>query len=841
MCVIQNPAVLTSKIFVNPAVVYNGQLITVSLVVTNSGQATASWVSPTALVDGITLTHAGIIDPVVTQISPSPTTYTVTGGKVWVYKWIYTASGDGSITFNSEATGIEDNTGNTLTTPRTGATITLLPSASLTSSMWLSSTSLSVGQHITVRMTVANNGVGTAQAYNIDVNPSVLSRIGTPGSLIFLTGPTIVDMPPFVAPYPTPVTRAVGEYVTFEWTYSASAVGTSNFSAQARGRDSGIGAITDIPLLSPQVSVLTPSSLAAAVTGFPATVNIGQNFTVHVTVSNLGGTPAVSGGSDNLFWGYNTALATLVSGPVPAIPADFAGNSRSVFEFRFTAASAGAFSVTASATAIDSNSGLPVSSSVATGNTIAINRPADLTSYVSGIPSSGTLSLDQIITVILTVSNVGDSRANGVLPAAPAIQYNSAGTTILLKNSPSVTPVNINGSSTARFTWTYSATGIGNVTFSVSAGAAIDNTSGAAVPYSDLNPSVSFNITPPMPNLVVNYVSNISAHNPVYYGEAITVIMNVSNIGTIAATAVTPSALPSVPAGIINDPATVSPGPAAIIPVGSNVSFTWIYNANPGPTAGAATIDLSVTGMSQGTQLPVSISDSTVITVKASGAHFSAEVSALPSTVAITQFITVVMTVTNDGQTVADTLVPITPVLSSGSTGAVTLLTSPTGPWAGIAVGTATSFTWTYSASAGGVLNFSTGVNWTYTDGLVSVPGVSRIVSSQVRIDMGIPQPAAMNSMVLNKNSFNVTNGETVAVTFSSTKAGPAQMMVFNSAGARIRLVDLGPVIPNILYTQLAVWDGTADDKMRVTAGIYIIKIKVGTVEIGTKLVAVKK
>ena len=51
-----------------------------------------------------------------------------------------------------------------------------------------------------------------------------------------------------------------------------------------------------------------------------------------------------------------------------------------------------------------------------------------------------------------------------------------------------------------------------------------------------------------------------------------------------------------------------------------------------------------------------------------------------------------------------------------------------------------------------------------------------------------------------------------------------ADLMVFNVAGERVRSMNLGPVSAGILYSQLAVWDGRADDGKLVTTGMYYIK-----------------
>jgi hypothetical protein len=828
ICTVQSPAALASSIFVSPLVNYNGQLFTVSLVVTNTGQAAATNVSATPLAMGII--QVPTLWP--SQVGPDPLTVTVAGGASYTFKWTFTAYGEGNITFSSNAMGTEPNTGNTVTSAVTGATTNILSSAALSSSMWISQTTLTVGQQLKVRLTVTNTGFGVAPALNVQPIPNLLFRYGTPGSVSFISGPSVIAGNPASVP--------VGSSVVFEWTYSANSAGISNFSVQARATDAGIGVINAVPELSMPVTVQTVPNLAATSLASPVTVDIGQTIQVSVTITNTGGTDV---NNVNLTWGYTVSGggSALTLGPNPATAVNIAGNSAAVFNWTFTATGSGTFTLTASASGTDANDNLiTVTSNVTAANTVNINMPSALTSYISTIPAV-TLSRGQVITVILTVSNTGDTRANNV---SPAVFDSGTGTIAGPLTSPSA--ANLPGNSVGRFTWTYSATGIGLMTFSAYATGATDALSGLPVPVIIGTETADVNITPPMPNLQSTLSVSALTMPDAALNQFITVILNVTNAGVIAATAVTPTLDAWNNVILFGTPPAVSPVPAgSIAAYGGTASFTWVL-LNKG-LPGYASVTVSATGTSLGLTLTSVTTQTGGMNVQPSGPDFLAEISLTgpnasnPTVVGLGEIITLIMTVTNIGQTTADTVVPlpVTPNVTTGSTGNASVITGPV-PLnaAAIAPNSAVTFTWTFSATVGGTISFTSGIQWTY-------PGNTRtryFVSPVMNIEPGVSQLTAVNTMLLNKNRFNPLAGETVGITFSLKSPGSVTIIIFNVAGQKIRTMNYNGLQSNILYTQLVAWDGRGDDGMLVTSGIYYIKLKsTGTSFEVIKTVAVVK
>jgi hypothetical protein len=796
---IKSAASIVSQISVVPATAFSGVAFQVILVVSNTGGVAATDVSPT----GIVTNASGAIPPVPSLVSgPSAASITVQPNSSGSFTWIYTASGSGLLTFNTAALGMDANAGWPLATTSTGATITIQSSSALSANISALPATVSTGEQIVILMTITQTGVAGTTAYN--VIPFALQTNGMAG---VLTGPTTVPL------QAQPVTLTTGVAVTYQWTFTSNNAGTVTFSTYATGLDPIRGAIQSVSVLSSPVIVQKAAGLTTTIAGVPAQVDIGSNFTITLTVSNTGDAavnnlvpvPAAS------------ANATLVSGPTPANYATLAGHNTATFVWVYTGLSAGVFSLTTTAQGTDANSGLAVNSPSVTSN-VAVQMPAALISTVFTVPAN-TISQTQVVQVILSVTNTGGATADNVLP------------TMTLTNGGLVIPMtaptaqNINGNSSKTFLWTYSCSGIGNVTFNANA-SGTDANSGAAVNSAVTNAQLI--ITQPAANLQSQIVFYAPV-TPVPLNQEITVVLNITNTGLVAATDVTPQAMVISGTGSVTQVGTVAPASIASIPVNGSASFTWTYNTvNPGTVIFSA----SAIGSDTGTSLATNSSANSNLVIAPSGANFSISISALPPSVALTQMITIVMTVTNIGQTLAYNVNPdiVTPTVTG--IGLATFVTETSAdnltinPYGGTA-----AFTWVYTAVTGGTLEFNRGLAWSYIDSVSgnTINTQSSLASSNV-VTIQFGQPTAIqNDMYLTTNSINPNKNQAVTVIFSvATSAQSASLMVFDIAGTRIRTISLGPVSSGVLYTQLAIWDGKADDGMVVTNGIYYIKLTAG-------------
>ncbi|MCE5299289.1 MAG: hypothetical protein LLG37_00230, partial [Spirochaetia bacterium] len=826
--IIQNAAKLASNIYVNPPLVYNGQLFTVSLVVTNIGQAAALDVSATTMAIDITSVIAGTSAMCVS--GPLPVSTTVNGGATVIFRWTYTAYGEGLFTFSSNALGLEGNTGADLATIVTGATLTLNASAALSSDIWISDTGLAVGQDLTIRMTVTNTGVGTADATYVEPMPATLTRIGS-APFTYISGPTGAA---------SPLTLTVGSSATFEWVYRASGTGTSVFSVITRGIDNNSGnLIYSMALNTFPVTVETMASLAGAISVSQTVVNVGQEITVIMTVTNNGTGDSLN---TNITWGATrTGTGEVVAITQPSgLPVTMAGGTDSSFTWTFSSTAPGIFSFTADATGTDENMipATQVTTGVRVSNNVTVNAPAELVSGVSLIPGT-TISETQTVTVVLSVTNTGTSAAMNVAPYL----YTMSGETLVSLLSTTPAAVTITGGTTANFTWVYNTLGQGIVVFTSFATGALDKVSGAPATITAVSDTATLTITEKLPSLVSS-IAVTAPTDPANLNQFITVVMTVSNVGIVAAMPVTPYM--DMAAGPLNPPAA-TPAPVASIPVNGTATFTWIYQNNG--TAGVASFTVHAEGMSQGSSTMVNSTDNGIstgiITVAPSGSNLTGYANAtgpaLPGSCGIGEVITVILTVTNIGQTQADAVVPmpVTPTLTSSSTGTVSVLTGPDPlSVAAIAPDGSATFTWTFSATGGGNVEFLAGAEW--NDVGVGGPYAMYVTSTAVNIANGVTQATTQNYMRLSANSFNPLTGGSVDIIFSVAVSGDAAIMVFNVAGQRVRTMTYTGLVTNILYTQQASWDGRADDGQTVTNGLYYIKLRSGSYET-VKTVAVMK
>jgi hypothetical protein len=819
---VQSPASITSDISIAPAMNYNGQIFTVSMLVNNSGQAAASSVGITPFV----LTETGASAFMVTE--PSPLTMTVAGGTSQIFQWTYSASGDGTITFSAYATGTDANTLDPIGSTGTEASVEIRASASLVADVSVSAAMVSTGQSVVVIMTITNTGFGSSNAYNV-----------TPLYPVWAGGATFSMVS---GPSGAAVTLTVGAAESFTWEYQATSAGTSSFSAIAYGKDSGIGDIYSSPVLSAPVTVQTSAALMSTLYSFPNSINTGSDFTVIMSVTNTGGATI-----NNLTPQYSftpaAGVAALSSSPAPV--ATFAGGAYQAFTWIFNTTAPGTIAFVGRAEGIDVNSGSNVTSAQTSAPAVVIQAPAVLVSTIETYPPA-TLSRSQVITVILNVTNTGGAAATGVTPTAMLISDGGSGATyeLLTGNTSSVT---LNGGQSTSFTWTYSATLEGQLTFGSSASGTDANSGAAIVSAPD---DVTVTITEPSANLVATLdVFSPSATDRAELNETITAIMAITNTGLVSARAVTPSVMAITPVGFVT--LVSGPVPAVIdtIAVGATQYITWVYEAGSNPEY--LTFTASVSGTNDGTSTPasnsgVAVSDS--IRITPSFANLALSINALPATVGVGDAITVIMTVTNNGQLDAGNVNPVPADLLLSGAGYASVSVTNSTLNASIPAGGSQNFTWIFTAVSGGNITFAGNLAYesynTFTgetNTINNTDPANYVVSNVITIAFG-SSTTSHNDMYFTANSFNPQAGESVGIIFSvNADSNNADLMVFNVAGERVRTMSLGPVAAGILYTQLAVWDGRADDGKLVTTGMYYIKLRDGSYEVIKPVAVIKK
>ena len=431
-------------------------------------------------------------------------------------------------------------------------------------------TSVELGMQAAVDVYVANSG-------GLPVETPALQLSADPGL-------AIVAMPA------VPGEIQAGQIEHYVAWIAAVSRGPQQLQLLATGQDGLTGGAL-AATASAGVEVVSPPALAAQPALAPTTVSAGQSFDLSVGVGNTGDVDAVGLAFAALQVSGQGALAT---GPAPA-PQDVPAGGTRTFQFHVQAASPGLVTLTASATATDPISGLPVTMQVV-WTPVLVQAPAQIAATWLQVP--GSVAPGQSFTASLAVRNDGQAEARGVVaaPDPPTVQPSSAASV-----TAGGATVDIGGGGTQVFTWTFTANGPLGSSFRLSAGAAgTDDNSGATVTAASITSA---------PVAVQNLSASFSVSPFVLRNDAFNLVLQVGNAGSAAVNAVTPSPL-SVTGGV--SCGSVSPASANLPALTGTVDFTWSCTAT---TAGPVQFSDTVTGNESGSGAPRSASASTSLTV----------------------------------------------------------------------------------------------------------------------------------------------------------------------------------------------------------------------------------
>jgi LmbE family N-acetylglucosaminyl deacetylase len=184
----QTPASLVATLAAAPNPVFQGSPLTVTLSVANSGQTAADGVAPS----GFTIGGAGATCPA----SPTPASANIAGGGSQLFTWACTASNTvGSATFSAGATGIDANSGATISAAPTSASVTIQrnpPTISgFTPVSGLVGSSVTInGANFTGTTAVAINGLNASFTVNSDTTIGATVPAGARTGAVTVTTPT---------------------------------------------------------------------------------------------------------------------------------------------------------------------------------------------------------------------------------------------------------------------------------------------------------------------------------------------------------------------------------------------------------------------------------------------------------------------------------------------------------------------------------------------------------------------------------------------------------------------------------------------------------------------------
>ena len=310
----------------------------------------------------------------------------------------------------------------------------------------VSPSAVNTGDTVLVTMTVQNTG----EAPILSVVP-------------VLTAPESVEK--VSGPEPESQDIAPGDSVTFEWVYQVTATeGTLVFSGSAHGyteseeevsspsTESAVEVHVE-PLLNSDITAL----LYGVIEGTTVTVTMEVHNAGEVTLENV--TPSELSVSST-----GTASASFLTGPLPESITTLEPGETKTFEWKYTVAS-GAQGGTAVFTGTVSGEAEGESvTSDAVKATVGVESPAILTCFIIATPRE--VNAGEIITVAMTVQNIGQAEAVNVIPSE--LQISGTGK-VKLESGPSRTSVNVQGRSFEIILWMYVAVQEGTVTFSGSA------------------------------------------------------------------------------------------------------------------------------------------------------------------------------------------------------------------------------------------------------------------------------------------------------------------------------------------------------------------------------------
>ena len=730
---VQTPPVLAAGWTV-PTTLTAGQTFDAVLTVTNSGQATAQGVAPTAFAP----TNA-VCQPA------TPAAADIAGGGSATFTYSCVAGASGSTGFAAGAQGSDINSSQPATASAATSGTIVVQSAPALTAIWTGLlTAVSYNQSFTVTLTVTNSG----EAGALGVAPGTVVETGSLNCHATTPTPANADI-------------AGSSFQDFVYQCTVGAVsGDATLTVSASGTDANSGGtVNSTTASSGNIAVQRPPVLAASWT-VPTSINVSQPFTATLRVVNSGEARANNVGPTGLA-ANPFANATCTEPPAPAAANIDGNNGETFFVYSCTAgATPGAtVTLTAGAAGTDVNSSANVTAAPATSASISLQTPGQLSLAWSSVPTSVTVG--QVVNgITLTVTNNGGSTINNTIPSSITVTV-VGGTASAICTGP--TPnnnFNINAGNNR--SWTY------NCTFGASAGAV---TLSAGASGTDANPPNNPVTAAPLATGTITVqtapalVGSWSAPPPtVTRTQQFDVTYTVTNNGGASANAVAPTGFtvtgPTNTTCVLQAPLT-----AAI--AGSGGSHGFIYRCTAGNTSGSATLSAGAQGTdaNSGATVNAAAVASSAFQVQSAPAFTLAWT--VPAAVNRLQTFQATLRVTNSGQATANVVAP-TGFTIGGTTG--TLCTGPTP--ANIATLAGAAFAdFVYDCTAGNVR-----ANATLTAGAT---GTDANTTNAVT---GAPVTSS-NIAVQNPAAITVTSVTAAATQVSQTQTGYAVSMVVANSG----------------------------------------------------------
>ena len=747
---IQTPASLSiTSLVINAAGLSRGQAFTATSTVKNSGQAAATMVLPDPNPPSRLLSGGA---DATTASAQSPLTIAGGASATFVWNYLESGTGPGSIALSAAVRGADANSGAAISTPAATSAAVQVQEPARLEALLSAPQVISRGQAFVVSVLVRNTGGAIARG--VVAAPSVVASGGAAAS---------------TSPAATPVDLAAGASTTFSFTFveAGTASGSLSFSATATGSDANSSATVQAVTGPFRVLVQQRASLSA-VFSMPSALTRGQTFSATLIVTNTGEAAAVS-----VLPGAVTVSPTGNPGPgattsTTQAAVAIAGGASASFNWTFVenGAGTGSLHLSAQTTGTDGNDpsvSLTAVPSPASTVEATVLTPSRLSVSAFTIPTQ--LTRGQTFTASMRLTNNGGSTVDSVAPGAPVVTSTGGAAAA---TSTTFTKVSIAGGASATFTWTWVENGTGPGTIALSAGASgVDSVSGLTVTAG----STSSGVAQVQTGALLS-VTAFSIPASIDRGQAFLATMTVANSGQAAARTVTPAAVAVVGTG---GPAGAGPlPPAQDIPGGASVTFQWtLTESGTGPGT------IMVQAQAQGTD---GNSGAPTWSTQASTAAAQVQVPAAlrvislsaPATLSRGQSFTVTLVVLNVGGATAQGVRPSPNAPTVTATGGALAATTTAPPAATIVSGQQASFAWSFveSGTATGGLTFSVGAT-----GLDGNTGAA-LAAPTPPVASAVQSPAALtvSSFTLRSGGgrTSIDRGQTFLATLVVTNSGDA-------------------------------------------------------------------
>jgi hypothetical protein len=749
---------LPSFVRMSPGTVSQGQNFTVSVTVTNTGEARANNVSvevPRCWGAGSASVFSGPV--------PAMPLAQLNAGAAVTFTWTMTAMSPGGIGWSSTASGTDANSGSLVS--ETSVCSSTLYSVQLPAALSAAAAAyvspLCSGANTLVTMTVSNTGGAPAMGVTA---PAVYVRGGT--GLTLVSGPT----PSFPQPIP-----AAG-HLTFTWTFGGGTTGVTNLSTTFTGTDGNGGwAVTSGPVATANVTVVSPGSLVSSAT-IPAHVSTGQVFQVSFTVTNTGGAPVTSL-APAMLAGSGGVSVSLLSGPGSAAGINPGSSTTFIWTYRGAASGVPYFTMSAQGTTCTNNTVLAIQSAVS--NTV--ETAAHLVESLAMYP--GTVTVGQQFLVTATITNTGQAAANSV-SAGPPVAWAGGNGTVSAGPYPAM-PVAMAGGSSLTFTWTLTASVAGPVRWCATATGTDINSLTVTSTGAVSSPAGTTVLSPAaLAATVVRSPSTLCS------GRDFLVTLTVTNTGQTQANGVSAAGLLVDGTGSVLAVSGPTPAMPVTLPGGGSQTFTYTYT---GDMLGTVYFMTTVTGTDANLGSGVSriTAFTPAATVTSPGAFDVSGV--MPARMSTNQVFQVTLTVTNSGGAQITGMVPSLAV--GPGAGLVTAVSGPVPATTFVNAGSMVSYTWTYKALSGGLVAFTASVSGQTCAGSSPLQA-SATVSSTISIEAML-----YSSVRMLRTNANVGQNFMVTVTVTNTGQSAASGMDINvpsicTAGGAVPVSGPNPALP---------------------------------------------